>query len=68
VLSDVVLKTAGLAQDALPIAEVTIRGRADPLVVRTVVDATMLASVFDTYSDAGMARPKQPEAENYATL
>jgi adenylate cyclase len=68
VLSDVVLKSAKLPPDALPIAEVTIRGHADPLVVRTVVDAAILASVLDTYSDAGTARPKQPEAENYTTL
>jgi adenylate cyclase len=66
VLSDVVLKTARLHPGALPIAEVTIRGRADPLVVRTIVDAAMLASVLD--SDAGMAGPKQPEAENYTTF
>ena len=67
-LSDVVLKTARLPPDALPIEEVTIRGRADPLVVRTVVDAARLASILDTHSDAGMARPKQPEAENHVTL
>ena len=66
VLSDVVLKTARLHPGALPIAEVTIRGRADPLVVRTIVDAAMLASVLD--SDAGMAGPKQPEDENYTTV
>jgi adenylate cyclase len=68
VLSDFVLKTARLTPDALPIAEVTIRGRADPLVVRTVVDAAMLASVLDTHTDTSMARPKQPEAENHSTL
>jgi len=66
VLSDVVLTTARLPPDALPIAEVAIRGRADPLVVRTVVDAATLASVLD--SDTSVARPNQPEAENYATL
>jgi len=66
VLSDVVLKTARLHPGALPISEVTIRGRADPVVVRTVVDAAMLASVLD--SDAGMAGPKQPEDENYTTV
>src|ERR1700752_3057037 len=44
VLSDLVLKTARFPPDALAIAEVTIRGRADPLVVRPVVDAAMLAS------------------------
>jgi adenylate cyclase len=68
VFSDFVLKTARLPPDALPIAEVTIRGRADPLVVRTVVDAAMLASVLDTHSETSMARPKQPEAENHSTL
>ena len=57
---------SGLHPGALPISEVTIRGRADPVVVRTVVDAAMLASVLD--SDAGMAGPKQPEDENYTTV
>ena len=43
VLSDEVRTTAGLAADALPSAEVAIRGRAEPLLVRTVTVAARLA-------------------------
>ena len=48
VLSDELCKTAGIAADALPSTEVAIRGRADPLIVRTVVDAGVLASMIDS--------------------
>jgi adenylate cyclase len=46
VVSDQVLKTAGLVAHSLPSAEVTIRGRADPLVVRSVAKAAELATVL----------------------
>ncbi len=46
VLSDDVRNTAGLAADALPPAEVAIRGRGEPLVVRTVALARSLDGVL----------------------
>jgi adenylate cyclase len=48
VLSDELCKTAGMAADALPSIEVAIRGRADPLIVRTVADAAMLAGTMES--------------------
>ena len=49
VVSDEVRATAGLAADALPQQEVTIRGRNEPMIVRSVADARMLSSlVVDT--------------------
>jgi len=48
VLSDELCKTAGIAADALPSTEVAIRGRADALIVRTVANAAMLASMIDS--------------------
>ncbi len=48
VVSDEVRTTAGLADDALPQQEVTIRGRNDPMIVRTVAEAqTLTALVVD---------------------
>jgi adenylate cyclase len=45
VISDEVRATAGLAADALPHQEVTIRGRNDPMIVRSVTDARTLSAV-----------------------
>ena len=45
VLSDEVRTTAGLAADVLPQQEVAIRGRNEPMIVRTVVDAKALAAL-----------------------
>lgn len=45
VLSDEVRDTAGVAADALPELEVEIRGRAEPMLVRTVVNARGLAAL-----------------------
>ena len=42
VLSDELCKTAGLAPDALPSTEVAIRGRVEPMIVRTAGKAAML--------------------------
>jgi adenylate cyclase len=47
VVSDEVLKTAGLGRDNLPARELIIRGRADPLIVRPVANAAMLAGVLE---------------------
>jgi adenylate cyclase len=45
VLSDELRNTAGVAADALPEQEVEIRGRAEPMLVRTVVHARLLAAL-----------------------
>jgi adenylate cyclase len=45
VISDEVRTTAGLAADALPQQEVAIRGRNEPMIVRSVADARMLAAL-----------------------
>jgi adenylate cyclase len=47
ILSEEVRVTAGLAADALPQQEVTIRGRDEPMVLRTVADARTLAALLD---------------------
>lgn len=45
VVSDEVRTVAGLAADALPQHEVTIRGRNEPMIVRSVADARTLAAL-----------------------
>lgn len=45
VVSDEVRVTAGLAADALPQQQVEIRGRNEPMIVRTVNNAAMLAAL-----------------------
>ena len=45
VVSDEVRVTAGVAADALPQQEVAIRGRNEPMIVRTVADARTLAAL-----------------------
>jgi adenylate cyclase len=45
VLSDEVRSTAGVATDALPQQEVEIRGRKEPMIVRTVSDAKTLSAL-----------------------
>ena len=45
VISDEVRATAGLAADTLPSHEVAIRGRNEPMIVRSVMEAKMLAGV-----------------------
>ncbi|MCW5703164.1 MAG: adenylate/guanylate cyclase domain-containing protein [Bradyrhizobium sp.] len=45
VISDEVRATAGLAADALPQQEVTIRGRNEPMIVRSVTDARTLSAL-----------------------
>ena len=62
-LSDELCRTAGIAADALPAIEVAIRGRADPLIVRTVANAAMLASMIDSRPSAARAGTEPlPEA------
>ena len=45
VISDEVRATAGVAADALPQQEVAIRGRNEPMIVRTATDARTLSAV-----------------------
>ncbi|MBR0873432.1 adenylate/guanylate cyclase domain-containing protein [Bradyrhizobium tropiciagri] len=47
VISDEVRTTAGLAEDALPAQEVAIRGRNEPMTVRTVESTRVLAALLD---------------------
>jgi len=47
VISDEVYQTAGLPHDQLQLKEITVRGRAAPIVVRTVLKAENLATLFE---------------------
>ena len=47
VISEETYKTAGLAADALARTEVTIRGRDEPMMVRTAADPTVLTSLIE---------------------
>ena len=47
VVSEEVRVTAGLAADSLPQQEVTIRGRAEPMMVRSVADTKTLAALVN---------------------
>src|SRR6266581_4307194 len=47
VVSDEVRATAGLAADALPQQEVAIRGRNEPMIVRSVAEAKTLAALAE---------------------
>ena len=46
VVSDEVRATAGVAADALPQQQVEIRGRNEPMIVRTIADARTLAALL----------------------
>ena len=52
VISDEVRATAGLAADALPQHEVAIRGRNEPMIVRTVTDARTLSALVNEEQSA----------------
>ena len=47
VVSEEVRVTAGLSEDSLPQHEVPIRGRAEPMIVRSVVDAKSLSALVN---------------------
>ena len=47
VVSDEVRETAGLPEDALPAQEVAIRGRNEPMIVRTVSEARSLSALVN---------------------
>jgi adenylate cyclase len=52
VVSDEVRAAAGLAADALPQHDVEIRGRNEPMIVRTVADARVLAALINEEQSA----------------
>ncbi|MGB6398382.1 MAG: adenylate/guanylate cyclase domain-containing protein [Bradyrhizobium sp.] len=52
IVSDEIRITAGLAADDLPQQEVAIRGRAEPMIVRTIVDARALSAMVDGQATA----------------
>jgi adenylate cyclase len=47
IVSEDVCKTAGVDADTLPTQEVSIRGRVEPMIVRTVADAKVLALLVE---------------------
>jgi adenylate cyclase len=47
VISEEVCNTAGITPDSLARADVAIRGRDQPMTVRTATDPTLLASLLD---------------------
>jgi adenylate cyclase len=47
IVSEEVRITAGLAADGLPQQEVSIRGRSEPMIVRTVASVKMLSALLD---------------------
>ena len=47
IVSDAVRVTAGLGEQDLPAQEVEIRGRAEPMIVRVIADAKVLAPLVD---------------------
>ena len=52
VVSDEVRATAGLSADALPQHDVEIRGRNEPMIVRTISDARMLPELVNEEQSA----------------
>jgi adenylate cyclase len=52
VVSDEVRAAAGLPEDALPAQEVAIRGRNEPMIVRTVTDARTLSALVNEQQSA----------------
>src|SRR6476661_3878234 len=60
ILSEEVRMTAGLPPDGLPQQEVAIRGRAGPMIIRSVTDAkTLTALVDDVVAAAKIEQPKK---------
>jgi adenylate cyclase len=52
VVSDEVRATAGLSADALPQHDVEIRGRNEPMIVRTIADARTLPALVNEEQSA----------------
>jgi len=58
IVSEEVCKTAGIAPDSLTRTEVPIRGRDEPMTVRTAADPTVLASLIDPQAAPLAAEPQ----------
>ena len=58
VVSEEVCKTSGIAPDALTRIEVSIRGRDEPMTVRTATDPTVLTSLLDSQAAPLAAEPR----------
>ena len=54
VVSEDVFRTAGISADALPRLDVAIRGRDEPIAVRTATDPTVLAGLVDVLPAAAV--------------
>jgi adenylate cyclase len=52
IVSDEVYRRAGLAEQALPKADVTVRGRAETVVVRAVASAASLTALTVAAADS----------------
>jgi adenylate cyclase len=58
VVSDEVFVTARIATDALPRSEVAIRGRDEPMIVRSVDDPAVLTALVDAAAQASADRER----------
>jgi adenylate cyclase len=63
IISDEVCQAAGIGADALARIEVTIRGRNETMMVRTVADPTVLTSLLDLHHAPGAATRKLSAAQ-----
>ena len=69
IVSDEVCRTAGIDPDALTQADVEIRGRDQPMAIRTAVDPTILSSLLDQQQAGIAASPataKEPSVSSAA--
>jgi adenylate cyclase len=62
IISDEVYRTAGIDADVLAQTEVTVRGRNEPIKVRTAADATVLASLVQHESGGAAVQPSLAQA------
>ena len=62
IFSDEVRKTAGIAEDALPSREITVRGHDQPLTIRTVAKAETLSTILGNPGDFGIDQPEDDSA------
>jgi adenylate cyclase len=64
ILSEEVRVTAGVAENALPLREIEIRGRNDPMAVRTVASAGVLVALIDDAMLVAARQEPLPEAHS----
>jgi adenylate cyclase len=60
IVSEDVCEAAGIAPDALARIDVAIRGRVEPMTVRTAADPTVLTSLLDPQAVLPAAKPAEP--------